>query len=99
MLDSAEPKQCPMNMRSRASLTAILVTTLYIRASAGVAVAATNLFVNWGTAPLHPFALCPDGSRLAGCNLPRHRLELVDVGSGISVPFGNEPRSLESRFL
>src|SRR2546425_8604181 len=55
----------------------------------GLPAASTNSFVNFETAPVHPVALSPDGSRLAVCNLPDARLELFDVTSGIPVSTGS----------
>src|SRR5438477_4492962 len=51
--------------------------------------ATTNSFVNFETAPVHPVALSPDGTRLAVCNLPDARLELFDVTSGLPVSAGS----------
>ena len=55
----------------------------------GLSAADTNSFVNFETAPVHPVALSPDGSRLAVCNLPDMRLELFDVTSGIPISTGS----------
>ena len=60
-----------------------------------VSAASTNSFVNFETAPVHPVALSPDGSRLAVCNLPDTRLELFDVGSGVPVSVGSVPVGLD----
>ena len=64
---------------------------------------ATNSFVNWETAPVHPVALSPDGNTLAVCNLPDNRLELIDLRPANfpapprGVPVGLDPVSV--RFL
>ncbi len=52
------------------------------------AITMTNFF-NWETAPVHPVALSPDGTRLAVCNLPDDRLEIFDVTSGLPVSLGS----------
>jgi YVTN family beta-propeller protein len=55
----------------------------------------TTNFFNWETAPVHPVALSPDGTRLAVCNLPDNRLEIFDVTSGRPVPVGSVPVGLD----
>lgn len=55
----------------------------------------TNFF-NFETAPVHPIALSPDGTRLAVCNLPDGRVEILDVTGAAprllgSVPVGLDP--------
>src|SRR6266536_5346822 len=57
--------------------------------------ASTNSFINFETAPVHPVALSPEGSRLAVCNLPDARLELFDVDSGVPVSIGSVPVGLD----
>src|SRR2546429_5978564 len=57
--------------------------------------ASTNAFVNFETAPVHPVALSPDGSRLAVCNLPDARLEWFDSSSGTPVSIGAVPVGLD----
>lgn len=52
-------------------------------------------FVNFETAPVHPVALSPDGSRLAVCNLADGRLEVFDVTSGSPVPLGSVPVGID----
>lgn len=63
---------------------------------------ASESFVNFETAPIHPVALSADGSMLAVCNLPDARVELFDVSSGVpqalaSVPVGIDPVSVRFR--
>ncbi|HXA44783.1 MAG TPA: YncE family protein, partial [Candidatus Angelobacter sp.] len=55
----------------------------------------TNNFYNWETAPVHPVALSPDGTRLVVCNLPNDRLDVFDVTSGLPVLVGNIPVGLD----
>jgi DNA-binding beta-propeller fold protein YncE len=55
----------------------------------------TNNFYNWETAPVHPVALSPDGTRLVVCNLPNDRLDVFDVTSGLPVLAGNIPVGLD----
>ncbi len=55
----------------------------------------TNNFFNWETAPVHPVALSPDGTRLVVCNLPDDRLEVFDVTSGQPVAVGSIPVGLD----
>src|SRR3954469_6354144 len=55
----------------------------------------TTNFFNWETAPVHPVALSPDGTRLVVCNLPDNRLEIFDVTSGKPLPIGNIPVGLD----
>ena len=52
------------------------------------AITMTNFF-NWETAPVHPVALSPDGTRLVVCNLPDDRLEVFDITSGLPVSLGS----------
>ena len=49
----------------------------------------TNSFFNWETAPVHPVALSPDGTRLAICNLPDNRLEVFGLMNGVPVSLGS----------
>ena len=55
----------------------------------------TTNFFNWETAPVHPVALSPDGTRLVVCNLPDARVEIFDVTSGLPVALGNVPVGLD----
>ena len=61
----------------------------------------TNSFFNWETAPVHPVALSPDGTRLAICNLPDNRLEVFGLTNGVvslgSVCVGLDPCSVRFR--
>src|SRR5262245_50280071 len=89
-------------MKTASSLSATLITVLCVRAGIGVASAATNAFINWETAPVHPVALSPDGIWLAVCNLPDNRLEIFDVTAGTpallgSVSVGLDPVSVRFR--
>lgn len=54
-----------------------------------------DAFVNFETAPVHPIALSPDGSRLAVCNLADGKLEVFDVSSGNLVPIGIVPVGID----
>src|SRR5262245_40599958 len=64
---------------------------------------ATEPFVNFESAPVHPVALSPNGRFLAVCNLPAGRLELLDVGTPgsprltNSIPVGLDPVSVRFR--
>ena len=63
---------------------------------------ASNAFVNFETAPVHPISLSPDHTRLAVCNLADGKLEVFDVSSGHlvalgSVPVGIDPVSVRFR--
>jgi YVTN family beta-propeller protein len=55
----------------------------------------TANFFNWETAPVHPVALSPDGTRLVVCNLPDARVEVFDVTSGLPVALGSIPVGLD----
>jgi len=55
----------------------------------------TNNFFNWETAPVHPVAVSPDGTRLVVCNLPDDRLEVFDITSGKPVALTNVPVGLD----
>src|SRR5258705_410703 len=55
----------------------------------------TTNFFNWETAPAHPVAISPDGTKLAVCNLPDNRLELFDITSGKPVALTNIPVGLD----
>src|SRR5580700_1710387 len=55
----------------------------------------TNNFFNWETAPVHPVALSPDGTRLVVCNLPDARVEVFDVTSGQPVSLGSIPVGID----
>jgi len=55
----------------------------------------TTNFFNWETAPIHPVAVSPDGTRLAVCNLPDNRIELFDITSGKPVAITNIPVGLD----
>jgi DNA-binding beta-propeller fold protein YncE len=52
-------------------------------------------FFNWETAPVHPIALSPDGTKLAVCNLPADRVELFDVTTGAPLALGSVPAGLD----
>ena len=54
----------------------------------------TNFF-NFENNPVHPVSLSPDGTRLAVCNLPDDRLEILDVTSGTPVSLGSVTVGLE----
>jgi DNA-binding beta-propeller fold protein YncE len=56
--------------------------------------AMTNFF-NFENNPVHPVALSPDSTRLAVCNLPDDRLEILDVTSGVPVSLGSVTVGLE----
>src|ERR1051325_4872910 len=63
---------------------------------------ASNAFVNFETAPVHPIALSPDHHRLAVCNLADGKLEVFDVTAGRllalgCVPVGLDPVSVRFR--
>ena len=66
---------------------------------------ATEPFLNFESAPVHPVALSPNGQFLAVCNLPAGRLELLDVGTPApniprltnSIPVGLDPVSVRFR--
>ncbi|HZM05369.1 MAG TPA: beta-propeller fold lactonase family protein [Candidatus Saccharimonadales bacterium] len=68
----------------------LLLTLVFLGLSVRcpAAITMTNFF-NWETAPVHPVALSPDGTRLAVCNLPDDRLELFDVSSNVPVSLGS----------
>ncbi len=55
----------------------------------------TTNFFNWETAPVHPVALSPDGTRLVVCNLPDARVDIFDVTAGRPVPLGSVPVGLD----
>jgi YVTN family beta-propeller protein len=48
----------------------------------------TNFF-NFETAPVHPIDLSPDGTRLAVCNLPDDRVEILNVTGAVPVSIGS----------
>jgi YVTN family beta-propeller protein len=48
----------------------------------------TNFF-NFENNPVHPVSLSPDATRLAVCNLPDGRLEILDISSGAPVSLGS----------
>src|SRR5688572_8105529 len=61
-----------------------------------IARAASNSFINFETAPVHPLALSPDGNTLAVCNLQDARVELFDLTQPTprriaSIPTGLDP--------
>jgi DNA-binding beta-propeller fold protein YncE len=63
---------------------------------------ATNSFVNFETAPVHPISLSPDGKILAVANLPAARVELFSTESASlskigSVPVGLDPVTVRFR--
>lgn len=55
----------------------------------------TTNFFNWETAPVHPAALSPDGTKLVICNLPADRVEVFDVTTGVPLPLGTIPVGLD----
>jgi DNA-binding beta-propeller fold protein YncE len=55
----------------------------------------TANFFNWETAPVHPIALSPDGTKLVVCNLPEDRVEVFDVTTGAPLPLGTVPVGLD----
>jgi DNA-binding beta-propeller fold protein YncE len=62
----------------------------------------TTNFFNWETAPVHPVALSPDGTKLVLCNLPDNRLEVFDITSGkpaalTNIPVGLDPVTVRFR--
>ena len=67
--------------------------------AAAVAHGQTNFtaanFFNWESAPVHPLALSPDGTKLAVCNLPAGRVEIFDVSSGTLAALGSVPVGLD----
>src|SRR5215471_5380736 len=67
---------------------------LLARASSQGQVPTTNFF-NWETAPVHPVAISPDGTKLVVCNLPDDRLEVFDITSGKPVALTNVPVGLD----
>ncbi len=64
------------------------VAFLWGAASCHAAFSTTNFF-NFENNPVHPVSLSPDATRLAVCNLPDDRLEILDVGSGTPVSLGS----------
>jgi DNA-binding beta-propeller fold protein YncE len=78
-------------------ITALIAATgLYLLGTApGWGQINTTNFFNWETAPVHPVALSPDGTKLVVCNLPDNRLEVFDVTSGKPVPSGSIPVGLD----
>src|SRR5580704_152804 len=85
------------------SLSNILVSAWLLLLAAGSGrgqLATTNFdnttnFFNWETAPVHPVALSPDGTKLVVCNLPDARVEIFDVTSGLPVSLGSVPVGLD----
>ena len=75
------------------------MATMFVAIGAGLPItasaASTNAFINFETAPVHPVAFSPGGSRLAVCNLPDARLEWFDVSSGTPVSIGAVPVGLD----
>jgi YVTN family beta-propeller protein len=62
--------------------------------------AAVTNFVNFETAPVHPVSLSPDGSRLAVCNLPAGRVEILHgdtLAPVVSIPVGIDPVAVRFR--
>lgn len=85
------------------------ITTLFVAAGIQLLgtfclhgqVSTTNFF-NFETAPVHPLAVSPDGTRLALCNLPKGHLEIFDITSGLpvsvaSIPVGIDPVAVSFR--
>ncbi len=104
--NNSEPKSDALKQRLFAlnqSLTSLATAGLFLwgTAAAFAQVGASNYF-NFETAPVHPLALSPDGTRLALCNLPAGRLEIFDITSGApvslaSIPVGVDPVSVSFR--
>src|ERR1043166_4510382 len=59
------------------------------------AVDATNAFVNFETAQVHPLALNPDRTRLVACNVADGKLEVCDVTSDNVLPLGSVPVGID----
>jgi len=64
--------------------------------------AASNDFVNFETAPVHPIDVSPDGQFLAVCSLSDRRIEFFQIGSdkltpSFSAPVGLDPVSVRFR--
>ncbi len=55
----------------------------------------TNNFFNFETAPVHPEAISPDGTKLALCNLAKGHLEIFDITSGAPVSFASIPVGID----
>lgn len=81
-------------MNPNQNIASVIVALLLVGVEAHGQFTTTNFF-NWETAPVHPVALSPDGTRLAVCNLPDNRLEIFDVTSGQPVPVGSVPVGLD----
>lgn len=74
----------------------VIATALYLYGTLAVQsqFSTTNYF-NFETAPVHPAALSPDGTKLAVCNLPKGHLELFDITSGTPVSFASIPVGID----
>ena len=80
------------------SYPAILISAcLLLFAASARGQITTNNFFNWETAPVHPVALSPDGTRLVVCNLPDARVEIYDVTGGFPVSLTKRPPSARRR--
>ena len=84
------------------TLTSVLISAWMLLAAISVhgQSSTTNFynstnFYNWETAPVHPVALSPDGTRLVICNLPDARVEIFDVTSGLPAPLGSVPVGID----
>lgn len=82
-------------LKSSLKITALSFALLSLTALNSRGQATTTNFFNWETAPVHPVALSPDGTRLAVCNLPDARVEVFDVASGLPVALGSVPVGLD----
>lgn len=71
------------------------VVLLATPASFGQTNFTTTNFFNWETAPVHPIALSPDGTKLIVCNLPADRIEVFDITTGVPLPLGTVPVGLD----
>ena len=78
-------------MKIRTAIVTLQVGLLATAIAYGQTNFTTTNFFNWETAPVHPIALSPDGTKLAVCNLPAARVEVFDVTSGAPVAFGSVP--------
>jgi YVTN family beta-propeller protein len=74
----------------------VLAAGLYLYAPLGAhGQFSPNNYFNFETAPVHPAALSPDGTKLAVCNLPKGHLELFDITSGVPVSFASIPVGID----
>ncbi|HLX95168.1 MAG TPA: beta-propeller fold lactonase family protein, partial [Verrucomicrobiae bacterium] len=82
-------------MKIRLAIPAAQVLLLATAISYGQTNFTTTNFFNWETAPVHPIALSPDGTKIAVCNLPSDRVEVFDVTTGVPIPLGTVPVGLD----